>query len=175
MRRRIIVILIFSLIFASVGISEAKKVKSSLKVEKGAVTSKKQRNNTKLEGREILIQDSILISDNDKDIYNELKKCSFAGYDKEPNSNIESFILINNSDLPVTGFKVRINYLDMQNRMLHSREITEPCFIPGKESRRFDIKSWDTQHTYYYYLGNQPKRVATPYQVKFEPISFWIN
>lgn len=153
------------------GFADARKVKNSFRVDKERKTSK--RTTPVIEGMEICIADSIGESF-DREIYGKLEKCSFAGYDKEPNSNIESFILINESPYLITGYNLRIDYLDMQGRMLHSRTVKEPCYVPGGETRRFDIKSWDTQHTYYYYLGNEPRKVATPFQVTFTPLSFWV-
>lgn len=136
---------------------EARKVKNNLKVEKESKT--KDSGKVLIEGQEVQ-PDFVL--------------CSFSGYDKEANSNKESFILSNPSQYILTGYEVRIDYLDMQGRMLHSRTIKEPCFIPSGETRRFDLNSWDKQHTYYYYLGNEPRRVATPFQVAFTPLRFWI-
>lgn len=113
-------------------------------------------------------------SGEDEEVRN-LRNCSFSGYDKEPNSNKESFILMNPGPYVITGYEVKIEYLDMQGRMLHSRKVTLPCFVPPGENHRFDIPSWDIQHTYYYYLGNAPKRVATPFQVRFLPQAIWIE
>lgn len=152
---------------------QAKKIKSSYKIEK---TSEKS-SQCHFEGKEIELQNLKMENCQDSTIKTgerTLFSISFVGYDKEPNSNRESFLMVNPTDFCVTGFKVRIDYLDMKGRMLHSREIAEPCFIPDKETRRVDIKTWDTQHTYYYYLGNVPKKVATPFQVRFTPLSYWI-
>ena len=140
---------------------DAKKIKESYKIEKDSKASTHTLKDAKFKGREIVYSDSLNVG--------------FSGYDKEPNSSQESFILMNSTDKTVTGFNVRIEYLDMQDRMLHSREVKLPCYVPEGENRRFDINSWDTQHTYYYYLGNAPKRVATPFQVKFTPLSIWVE
>ena len=159
--------------------SEGKKIKSSFKI------NKEQKENVKREAgrlyelggvREINLsgsqnsEDPVL-----EELKIELRKVSFAGYDKELNSSKESFILVNPTDERIVGYKVRIDYLDMQGRMLHSQTVESSCDVPPGESRRMDEKTWDTQHTYYYYLGNEPKRVATPFQVKFIPLSFKIE
>ena len=159
----------------------ARKIKHSLTIDKES-KSKAHKKGT-LSGMEIPVDSVMTTSDSslgnfqeiESEVVNRLKECSFSGYDKEANSNLESFILLNNSGKVITGYKVRIDYLDMQGRMLHSRIVEEGCRVPAGENRRLDIKSWDTQHTYYYYLGNAPRRVATPYQVKFTPLSFWIE
>lgn len=173
MKRGIIVTL---LVFAfCISDSEAKKIKHSFRIDKSSekVSSKKENRS----GKEIFLPGSLEI-ENDTSISpitSELGKVRFAGYEKEPNANKESFILINPTNKTITGFRVKIDYLDMKERMLHSRTIDEKCEVPGEESRKFDIQSWDPQRTYYYYLGNEPKKVATPYKVKFTPISFRIE
>lgn len=171
------IIFIFAMAILSLGSGQegyAKKIKSSLKIEKDKANGKGET--TKFEGRCINLSDSTeLTLSADSLLFEGLKIVNFAGYDKEPNSNKESFIMVNPSNNCITGYKVRIDYLDMQGRMLHSRELTEQCIVPAGETRRFDTKSWDLQHTYYYYLGNEPKRVATPFQVVFTPLAFWIR
>lgn len=161
---------------------EAKKIKNSFRIDKEKKTSSKGEEPAHIEGVEINLTDS-LCSDGQQpiddprlmEVREQLRKCYFSGYDKEISSNVESFILTNTIGRPIKGFKVRIDYLDMQGRMLNSRTVRLACDVPPAESRRFDIKGWDKQHTYYYYLGNQPKRVATPFQVTFYPLSFWIE
>lgn len=149
----------------------AKKIKNSFVIEK------ESRKNTKptdqqIPGVKIELSDSLTVKSQER---GNLFNVSFAGYDKEPNSNRESFIIVNPTALTLTGYSVKIDYLDMQGRMLHSRTLTQGCLVPEGESRRIDVASWDTQHTYYYYLGNEPKRVATPFQVTFTPLAYWIE
>lgn len=166
--RRIISIL-FILIVTGIFVTDAKKIKNSFKVErepKSVVAGK-----TAPEGIIISMKDAVP----DESTGIGMEKINFAGYEKELSSNYESFIIINGSDACLTGFSLKIDYLDMKGRMIHSREVTESCDVPKGESRKIDIRSWDTQRTYYYYLGNEPRRVATPYKVSFQPICFWIK
>lgn len=167
----------------------ARKVKHSFSV--GKESKAKSEKSPRISGREIILADSLSIDSPSSDfgstavqlpidsekyaLIDALKNCSFSGYDKEANSNVESFILMNPTDDTITGFCVKIDYLDMQGRMLHSRILSHPCHVPPDENRRIDVKSWDTQHTYYFHLGNEPLRVATPFQVKFTPLSFWVE
>lgn len=149
--------------------TEAKRIKHSLRVEKETKGSGKQ---ISVNVKGINMTDSLSL---EKDQRENLLKIKFAGYDKEANSSYESFLIINSSEKDLTGFEVKIDYLDMQDRMLHSRTIKEDIKVPSGETRRTDVKSWDIQHTYYYYLGNEPKKVATPYKVTFTPTFFWIE
>ena len=174
--------LILMILGGLVTFSSAKKIKNSFKVDKENRISKKD--SSLIQGLEVNLGDSLTDTRPDRALVDslitdeelkKLKETGFAGYDKEPNSNLESFLLVNPTALLITGYEVRIDYLDMQGRMLHSRVIKETCYVPPGETRRFDIKTWDRQHTYYYYLGNEPKKVATPFQVKFYPQKIWIQ
>lgn len=171
--------------FVGIGQTDAKKIKNSFKIEKekAAKPAKGEfADGKEIDGKEINVSDTFIdlsatgeTEDEEQSLVNDLRKCSYAGFDKEMNSNIESFILVNPTGHSITGFRVRIDYLDMKGRMLHSRVVTLGCDVPPGENRRFDIKSWDKQHVYYYYLGNPPRRVATPFQVVFTPETFWIK
>lgn len=174
--RNIIGLLILLLFFAVGGgtAANAKRIKKSLNIEKSQ--GKASEKEPEIEGLKIEISDSaVLVQGEVGERYEKLRRCSYAGYDKEPSSNVESFILVNAADQHIKGFKVRIDYLDMKGRMFHSRTVTLPGDVPAGESRRFDIAGWDKQHTYYYYLGNQPRRVATPFKVVFTPLAYWVE
>lgn len=166
-------LLLLCLILFVSGITPARKIRHSLKIEKEA--KKPETGKELLEGIEVTLKDSLNSTQMPIEWLGKLKKVSFAGFEKEANSNKESYILVNPTDLNICGYKVKIDYLDMQGRMLHSQMVTERCDVPPGESRKFDIKSWDSQHTYYYYLGNEPKKVATPFKVSFHPIAYWIK
>lgn len=153
--------------------ADAKKIKSSFAVEKKS--GKSDPKVTLLTGREIVLSDSLSDLKESDGIFQELNKISFVGFDKESGSNFESFIIKNEGTQRLRGFKVRVDYLDLQGRMLHSRTVEDTCLVPAGETRRIDVKSWDKQHTFYYYLGNVPRKVATPFKVKFHPISFRVD
>lgn len=154
---------------------KAKKIKQSLKIKKEK-TDKSKIDKEDNSVKTINIGDSTLILSTDgfiKAFFPE--QVSFAGYEKEANSTLESFIVVNKSSATITGFTVEIAYQDMQGRMLHRRKVELVCEIPENQSRKFDIKSWDKQRTYYYYRGNSPRKTATPYKVEFIPVSFQIR
>lgn len=91
-----------------------------------------------------------------------------AGYDKPLTSNKEAFHLINSTGTAIIKVGVRIIYLDLKNRMFHSRELPVEVIVPAGETRLVSIPSWDIQKSFYYYLGQEPKKVATPYKVKID-------
>lgn len=172
MNNRALVLIILGLL--SCTFSDAKKIKSSFTIKNETKASNLP--SPKIQGHQINLGDSKMDNPEFCDsMAANLRNITFAGYEKESNSSTESFLLINPSSETLTGFEVKIDYLDLKDRMLHSRKLKEPCLIPPGESRKFDIKSWDSQHTYFYYLGNEPKKVATPYKVAFTPLTYWIE
>ena len=149
---------------------DGKKIKTGFSIHKEKKDTKTKKNsiaggNNESWGAEIVLGDSL----------SQGEIINFAGYEKEINSSKETFLIQNKSSENFTGYNVRIVYLDMQDRMLHARSISGKCYVPAGETRKVDISSWDNQHTYYYYLGNEPKKVAIPYKVKFVPLSVWIE
>lgn len=99
----------------------------------------------------------------------------FYGFDKTAGSNMESFFISNGLDSTVSGMGVRITYYDMKGRQLHKQAVWIDCDIPAGETKRTDIKSWDTQKSFYFHKSAAPKRQATPFDVKIELVSVNIS
>ncbi|MDE6342806.1 MAG: hypothetical protein K2K93_10850, partial [Muribaculaceae bacterium] len=96
------------------------------------------------------------------------KAIRFYGFDKTATSGVESFFIINGLDSTLMKIGVDILYLDMKGRELHRRECLIDCTVPARETRRVDVKTWDTQRSFYYHKSARPKRQATPFDVKIE-------
>ncbi|MDE5871166.1 MAG: hypothetical protein K2H22_04360 [Muribaculaceae bacterium] len=92
----------------------------------------------------------------------------FYGFDKTITSNIESFFISNGLDEAIGEMEIVITYVDMKGRQLHKRKVSLECDLPSGETRRYDIKSWDTQKSFYYHKSVRPKRQATPFDVRIE-------
>lgn len=158
--------------------SYAKKITQKLKIKEDKKQKKKIENQKKDDYREFTVcsADSLKYIDEDGNVFLlNTRDFKFAGYEKEPNASVESFLILNGSVHTLRKASFNIIYMDMKGRMLHKRNVTVDCNIPPSESRKFDIKSWDSQKTYFYHLGNAPKKTATPYDVKFEAISFTLE
>ncbi|MDE6785936.1 MAG: hypothetical protein K2J46_02710, partial [Muribaculaceae bacterium] len=69
------------------------------------------------------------------------------------------------------GMEIEITYFDMQGRQLHKRTVPLSVNVPPHETIRTDIKSWDTQKSFYYHKSAKPKRQATPFNVKLRLLS----
>lgn len=89
----------------------------------------------------------------------------FCGYEKALRSNNETLFIQNRCDSTLAEISFRIDYLDSQQRKIHTRRVRKSVFIPAHETRRIDIPSWDRQKSYYYVKGERPRKSATPYDV----------
>ncbi len=99
----------------------------------------------------------------------------FYGFDKTVTSNMESFFISNALDSEINSMEVSITYFDMQGRQLHKRTVNIDCNIPPHETQRTDIKTWDTQKSFYFHQSSKPKRQATPFKVKINLLSLTLN
>ena len=95
----------------------------------------------------------------------------FYGFDKTVGSNTESLFISNGLKSALSGLEIRITYTDMKGRQLHKRTVKIDTPIPAAETMRTDVKSWDTQKSFYYHKSVKPKRQATPFDVKVELLS----
>ncbi len=96
-----------------------------------------------------------------------------SGFDKEASSSRESFFATNclPDSVSVIELTVRFDYTDMRGRQLHSAVHTVRCHIPPGQTRRLEVRTWDSQRVFYYYRSNAPKRrKATAFNVKSELI-----
>lgn len=101
-----------------------------------------------------------------------LRMISFSGYDKEAQAAVESFFITNHTDRILRSITLTIHYRTLDNRRLHSRQVTIELNIAPGATERADIKTWDRQHTFYYHRGNRPRKKATPYEVAFHVETF---
>lgn len=90
-----------------------------------------------------------------------------SGYDKPLRTSRETMLVTNLSDRGLHSMAITINYVDMQNRQLHTRTDTINADVPAGETRMVKVATWDTQHSYYYHAGQQPRTsYVTPYDVR---------
>lgn len=95
---------------------------------------------------------------------------TFSGFDKPYNGRRETFLVSNGSDRHISGLEIRIVYLDLQDRMLHSRDEEIMINIPSGETRQVSLKSFDSQSTYYYIKSRPPRSGGQPFYVKINPV-----
>lgn len=147
-----------STIFATSIGADARKIRTKLPVK--YVEAKSDMESPEPGGR-------IIINENDSaGIFDRINaKIRFYGFDKTVGASKESFFIINGSDTTLTSAIVEITYFDMHRRQLHQATMPIDCIIPAGETRRVDIKSWDTQKSFYFHQSAKPRRQATPFDV----------
>lgn len=69
-----------------------------------------------------------------------------------------------------------MNYLTLDSTQIHRAWREIDCDIEPGKTEKIDVKSWDTQKSFYYYLSDAPKyRRATPYTVIFDPVTIYLR
>lgn len=159
MTRFLSFILLFITCFCFANDFYARKIKSKLPIKVG-----KTENNVPISDNSQFLTSVSDSSANFNDFRNKIK---FYGFDKTASSSIESFFVSNQLNLTLKRITLEITYFDLQKRQLHSQSVSFDCDIPSGETRRQDIKSWDTQKAFYFFQSAKPRRQATPFSVSF--------
>lgn len=90
-----------------------------------------------------------------------------SGYDKPLRTSRETMLVTNNAPRETRSLAFTITYLDMDGRQLHERTDTLKASIPAGETRMVKFSTWDTQHSFYYHLGQRPRTArVTPYSIR---------
>lgn len=103
-----------------------------------------------------------------------IDQISFSGFDKPATSSTESFFITNHTDRVMKGVALYIEYLTPDGRQLHKRWLKLDCLIPPGETRKADIRSWDSQRSFHY-LKSRVSKKSAPFDVVFDPVSFWLS
>lgn len=100
----------------------------------------------------------------------------FSGYDKKASADKETFFVTNTTDRTLRGFSLYIIYTTVSGRQLHRRYENVECVAAPGETVKIDIRSWDSQKSFYYEKSDAPRgsRRATPYTVAFEPVTVYL-
>lgn len=160
MRRIIPVLLLILMVCAGAG---ARKVSLKLKGDKK-------------ESATGMVRGSFMVASQCTDCNNgyRLEQVVFSGFDKPGNSSTESFFITNNTDRTLSGVTLYIEYLTPDGRQLHKQFLRLNCNIPAGQTRKTDIKSWDTQRSFHY-EKSAPSRRSAPFAVRFDPVAFYLR
>lgn len=132
---------------------------------------------TKAEKEEEMTAGSFMVASQCEDCNNgyRLDQLVFSGFDKKLNSGTESFFITNNTDRILTSVTLYIEYLTPDGRQLNKKFYRLSCNIPAGETRMADIKSWDTQHSFYYVNSAPARGGGSPFTVRFDPIAYYLQ
>lgn len=167
MTKGVIAMILSAICLAGVFTAEARKIKTKHSISKKAET--KQQEKEEGQGNVTINADSIIFDEKIK------PAIRFYGFDKTAGSNMESFFISNGLDRPIEGMEIDITYSDMKGRQLHRRTVRLENDIPPGETIRQDIKSWDTQKSFYFHQSAKPKRQATPFDAKIDLITVTLD
>lgn len=103
-----------------------------------------------------------------------LDQIAFSGFDKPGSSSNESFFITNNTDRTMSAIALYVEYLTPDGRQLHKRYLRLDCNIPAGETRRAEIKSFDTQRSFNY-IDSPSTRHSVPFTVVFDPVAFYLR
>lgn len=103
-----------------------------------------------------------------------LDQIAFAGYDKNQSSDKETFFITNNTDRTLRAITLYIEYQTPEGNQLHKKFLKLSCNVPPGETRMAEIKSWDSNHTFYYQASRPSRGGGSPYIVRFDPIAYYL-
>lgn len=94
-------------------------------------------------------------------------RISLSGYDKTLYDRNETFYVSNDTPFRISRIVVKMVYTNPSGEMLHEQTYDIECDIPSGETRQLSVRSFDTQHTHYYYKSRKPRRSGIPYKVEY--------
>lgn len=100
-----------------------------------------------------------------------VENVTFIAYDKKASSDKETFFVDNGSDKSLDSIELEITYYTPDGRQIHKRTVFLNQSFPAKESRKVDIKSWDTQRSFHYINSVPSTKGSAPYTVRFKILS----
>lgn len=99
-------------------------------------------------------------------------KLTFMAYDKRAGADRETFFLDNGSKVDLKAIEIEITYFNSAGKQIHKRNVEIEQSFPSNETRRIDIKTWDSQKSYHYINSVPSAKGSSPYTVKFRILSF---
>ena len=97
---------------------------------------------------------------------------TFMAYDKRAGADKETFFVDNGSSSDLSLIEVEISYFNVAGKQIHKRTVELSQTFPAKETRKVDIKTWDTQKSFHYINSTASSKGSTPYTVRFKVISY---
>lgn len=183
-----ICLIIIAVIFTVPQIVEARKigykVRGTEKINKTNTRNKTQRVNdidaidiTPADTVGMMVDGSFMVASFCETCNNgyRLDQIRFSGFDKTLRNSKESFFIRNLTDKTLKGVVLYIDYRTPDGRQLTKRFLKLSCAIPPGETRKADIPSFDTQHSFYYADSEHPKRGGNPFRVFFDPVAYYLS
>lgn len=117
----------------------------------------------------------VLTADRDSTLFSQtVRALRFSGFEKKLNSTTESFFVTNQGTSNVKKLTIKIIYTTDDGRAIHERTEPVSLTLPPGATKQVSLKSWDRQHSYYYFANPPARSQAIPFRVKFLPLSLTI-
>ena len=100
------------------------------------------------------------------------EQLTFMAYDKRASADKETFFVDNGSALNLANIEVEISYFSESGKQIHRQKVELEGPFPARQTRKVDIRSWDTQKSFHYAKSAASKNGSTPYTVRFKVLSF---
>lgn len=97
---------------------------------------------------------------------------TMKGFSKRASDAKETFLLTNHTTSHISRVVLRLRYTDVHGALLHERTVAVDCDLPARSTRQAMVKTFDTAHVFYYYLGSKPRKQATPFRVAFKLLRY---
>lgn len=105
-----------------------------------------------------------------------ISQVKLYSFDKASSSDWETFFVENNTDRVLTGLSVYIIYKSMDGKQFHKRYVAlENLYIPAGETRQISTRSFDKQHSFYYYESSAGRSGARPFKVAIDPVAVYLR
>lgn len=150
-------------------LSEARKVSTKLSAPKADSYKEKET-----EVNALLSQFSnnlTVLTEDSTEFAGIARGISFIAYDKKTSASKETFFVENGTDESIDEIAVRINYYNTSGKLIHSNDEVIKGVFPAGETRKVDIKSWDTQKSFHYIHSTPSKKGSTPYTVSIRVLA----
>ena len=92
---------------------------------------------------------------------------TIKGFAKRASDSKESFFITNNTRHRMSAVRLLMRYTTMNGELLTQRSVTVPVSLKPGETKLVEVKSFDVQRLFYYYVGPQPRKQATPFKVSY--------
>lgn len=104
-----------------------------------------------------------------------LDQVKYSRFDKPASSILETFSVTNTTDRTLKAVGLFLEYRTPDGLQLHKRYVRIDCDIPPGETRMLSVRSFDKQKSYYYQGSAKPRKRATPFDVIFDPVAYYLS
>lgn len=155
-------LLILIMLLSAIG-AEAQRITTKVKVEK--------------DEEQEMVAGSFMVGSDCSSCNNgyRLEQVKYSRFDKPASSAYETFQVTNTTDRTLKAVGLFLEYRTLDGAQLHKRYVRLDCNVPAGESRMLSVRSFDKQKSYYFKGSSKPRKRATPFDVIFDPVAYYLS